>query len=302
MLSLSSAWTQVSRASAVLAVRTLAAVLRVLPHRMTLASGRHLGRIMHATMGSRRLVADENIKRAFPNLSPQSRRQLIADHFRHLGLVLAEVLVFPQWDRRFARRVRIVGREVVDQCLRDGVGCVVFVPHLGNWELLAPVWPTLAPDPMVLALPLPNPAFDRLLTKSRTVTGIEVVDRTGGLRRAVTGLHQGRAVGFLADQDGGDDGVFVPIFGVLASCQRSPVVLARRLGCPIILCVTSREPDGTHQVILERVPTVEDPNEADDVQALTWIYQRLECHIRERPEQWLWIHRRWKTRPPENAS
>jgi KDO2-lipid IV(A) lauroyltransferase len=248
-------------------------------------------------MHRRRRVAEANIHQCFPEQSASERARLVRDHFAHLGMMIVEVLVFAQWDRRFAGRVQVSGRECLDDLIKDEAGFVVFVPHIGNWELLAALWPYLHPNPMALALPITYGAVDRLVMRCRTSTGMGIVERTGGLRRAVAGVKAGRAVGFLADQDAGDGGVFVPFFGKPISCERSPVAIARRLGRPVILCTTFRTDDGSHEVLLERMPDVASDGVEADRAALEWIYARLEQHVRLHPSQWLWIHRRWKTQP-----
>jgi KDO2-lipid IV(A) lauroyltransferase len=132
---------------------------------------------------------------------------------------------------------------------------------------------------------------------------LEIVSRRGGLRALVAGLKEGRAVGLLADQNAGEKGVFVPFFGRMASCEPSPVTLARRLDCPLVLCLAFRNADDTHRVLFEPIPLVTAESlEASDRATLTFLYGRLEAHIRAQPAQWLWIHRRWKTLPPDPTS
>ncbi|MBM3217031.1 hypothetical protein FJZ36_19220, partial [Candidatus Poribacteria bacterium] len=223
-------------------------IVRRLPEATALRVGSALGGLLYRALGSRRRVAEVNLVRAFPARSAAERAALAREHFDHLGRSVVELLRFPLWTASTEARIAVEGRDRFSEVARTGAGIVVFVAHTGNWEILAPLWHSLHPSPMVLAHPMDSPALDRLVTRCRQVTGLEIVPRQGGLRRLVAGLKQGRVVGLLADQDAGASGVFVPFFGELASAEPSPVTLARRLGCPLWLCLPFREPDGSHRV------------------------------------------------------
>ena len=272
----------------------------LLPRAAVARVGETLGAALYRVLRTRRAVAEENIGHAFPRLSPPELDARVREHFRHVGLNALELLTFHRWRRMHASRVRVEGREHLDAFSAQGVGVVVFIPHTGNWELLAPLWPSLHRDPVVLAHPIPNPVVGRLVDRRRRVTGLDIISRRGGLRPLLAALRQGRAVGLLADQDAGETGIFVSFFGRAASCEASPAALARHLDCPIVICAAFRETDGTHRVILEVAPRVIAGTPAEsDAQTLSHIYARLEEMIRAYPAQWLWMHRRWKTRPPE---
>jgi KDO2-lipid IV(A) lauroyltransferase len=284
-------------AIAVLA-RCLGAAVRALPWAAALRVGAALGWLAARALPGRARIARQNLAQAFPELERHERAALLHEHFAHLGKCIVELLRFPMWRAQFSGRVRVEGQEHLDVASACGRGIVVFTGHTGNWEILAPLWPLLHPRPMVVAQPMRNPSLERLVSACRQVNGLTIVPREGSLRRLVAGLREGRAVGLLADQDAGPGGVFVPFFGRLASCEPSPVVLARRLACPLLLCLAFRDPDGTHRVVFESVhaPVAENDAAADRA-TLAYLYQRLETHIRACPSQWLWVHRRWKTRP-----
>lgn len=283
-------------------VRFLSFGARALSHGTALAVGRFMGGVFYRFAASRRRIGAENLSYAFPELSQTERDGILKEHFAHLGMNFAELLRFPKWEKTELSRVVLENLSTLDEAVAMGKGVLIVTAHTGNWEILAPLLPTLHPSPMVIAQPLRNAALDRLLTRWRSVTGMEIVPRQGALRRLVAGLKQGRIVGLLADQDAGENGSFVPFFGRLASAEASPVTLARRLRCPFLLCVTFRNADGTHRVRFESIPLLALPTcgegqGGEDAATLERIYSRLETHIRAAPAQWLWIHRRWKTRP-----
>jgi KDO2-lipid IV(A) lauroyltransferase len=290
-------------ASVAAAAWAFSVVAGLLPRRSASAVGRCVGVGLHRLLKARRAVALDNLRHAFPDASDERLAAMALDHFRHAGMNAVDLLTFHRWGRRHAPFIRVEGREALDAFARQGCGVVVFIPHTGNWEILAPLWPALHPDPMVLAHPLSNRALEALVDRRRRVTGIDIRPRQGGLRPLLAGLRSGRAVGLLADQDAGEGGVFVPFFGRDASCEASPAALARHTNSPIVLCAAFRETDGSHRVILEVVPRVVGATaEESDAATLTRIYSRLEELIRENPSQWLWMHRRWKTRPPKAAA
>lgn len=271
----------------------------LLPRAVVARLGVGVGVLLWRALKTRRAVATENLRRAFPDNSDADVHALVREHFEHIGQNALELLTFHRWRRWYAPRVRVEGREHVDALVRQGVGIVMFVPHTGNWEILAPLWPSVQPNAVVLAHPLANRLIERLVDRRRRVTGMQILQRQGGLRALLTALRSGRTVGLLADQDAGPGGVFVPFFGRLASCEPSPAALARHVNCPIVICAAFRETDGSHRVILEVVPRVVGSSNAEsDAETLAHIYARVESMIREYPAQWLWMHRRWKTRPP----
>ena len=241
-------------------------------------------------MRSRAQTARQNIAAAFPEMTPAEHEAIAREHFRHLGRNMMELLQFPQWNRRFRNRVAVKGQALAEQAAAEGRGLILFIPHTGNWEILAAVSPFFLPKPMAIAQPMKHPRLEKLVSACRSATGLELTPREGALKKAVKALKQGRAVGFLADQDAGPRGTPVRFFGRTASAERSPVALARKLRCPLLLCAAFRNDDGSHTVHIEPAPTGD--NEQDALQA---IYARLEEWIRRRPSQWLWTHRRWKT-------
>lgn len=278
-----------------LAAFALAFMARRLPHGAALALGARIGGLMHAALGSRRRVAHQNVEAAFPEKTAQERQHIVRDHFRHLGQNIVELLLFPQWERRFQARVQIVGRAEAEKAAKKGRGVILFIPHTGNWEILAPLSPQFLPRPMAIAQPLPHPPLDALAARCRSSAGLELTPREGALKKVVRGLREGRAAGFLADQDAGPNGTPTLFFGRYASAERSPAALSRKLGCPLLLCAPFRNGGGKHTIFIETIPLG-----ADDRETLQSVYARLEQLIRERPSQWLWTHRRWKTELPSS--
>lgn len=279
-----------------LAAYALAFTARRLPHGAALSLGACVGGLMHAALGSRRRVARQNVDAAFPEKTAPERQNIVRAHFRHLGQNIVELLLFPQWERRFQARVQIVGRAEAEKAAEKGRGVILFIPHTGNWEILAPLSPQFLPKPMAIAQPLPHRSLEALAIRCRSGAGLELTPREGALKKVVRGLREGRAAGFLADQDAGPSGIPTLFFGRYASAERSPAALSRKLGCPLLLCAPFRNGGGKHTVFIETIT-----QGGSDRETLQNIYARLEQLIRERPSQWLWTHRRWKTEFPSSS-
>lgn len=176
--------------------------------------------------------------------------------------------------------------------------------HLGNWELLALAHRLTPYSLTVVVRPLDSPALQALAERVRRKTGVEIIAKRRALGAVLSALAAGRIVGILLDQNATRrEGVFVPFFGRPASTSRALAVLALRTGAPIVPIFARREPGGRHRVSVHPVlpvPETNDPERA--VVELTAACARtIEGAIRETPEQWLWMHDRWRTGPAAGA-
>jgi len=289
-----------------LAVGPLAALgwaLAHLPHRPGLWVGRRLGDLAYWLLPRRRAVALENLARAFGQArTHRERRRLCRESFRHLGMTLVEASTF------FFRppaillsRVDAEGTDHLKAAMAQGRGALLLTAHFGNWELLAAAHVQTGYLLSVVARPLDSPLLDRFVTRFREGGGLEVIAKRHAARRVLEALRRGGMVGILLDQNASRrEGVFVPFFGELACTSRSLAVLALSSGAPVLPVFIHREAGGRHRIVIE--PAVPPPVTGDreqDIRAFTAAFARImESTIRQWPEQWLWMHRRWKTRPP----
>jgi KDO2-lipid IV(A) lauroyltransferase len=182
---------------------------------------------------------------------------------------------------------------------------LMLTAHLGNWEYL-PLVARLAGYPLsIVVRPLDSPALDRLAVAMRSKTGAELIDKRGALRPVLQALRRGRLVGVLLDQNTARrESVFVPFFGRSASTSRSIALLAVRTGAPVVPIFIARQAPGRHRVVIEPTlprPAVNDPERAV-VELTARCNEAIEAAIRRTPEQWLWSHDRWRTRPPTGVS
>ncbi len=232
-----------------------------------------------------------------------ARRRLYRRACHHLGLVFVELCaLLTRPLERVVRSITLEGREHLDRVMADPGRALVLTAHLGNWEILAAAH-RLAPYPLaVVVRPLDARWLNVLAERLRRKAGVEIIDKSRALRPVLEALGRGGLVGILLDQNATrNEGVFVPFFGRAASTSRAMAILALRTGTPVLPIFARREGTGRHRVIIGA--PLSPPDAKDREEAIVELTARctavIEAAIRESPEQWLWIHHRWRTRPVE---
>jgi KDO2-lipid IV(A) lauroyltransferase len=263
--------------------------------------GRRLGDLARLSFPGRRQLTLENLAQAFPELTAANRRALCRRSWQHLGLVFVELCALlsrPLDD--LLSRITVEGREHLDRAMATHGRVLALSAHLGNWELLS-VAHRVTPYPLaVVVRPLDSPWLNPVAERLRLRTGVELIDKRGALRPVLTALARGAMVGILLDQNAArSEGVFVPFFGRAASTSRAVALLALRTGAPIVPIFARREADGRHRIVVQA--PLDPPKTGDRDAAVAELTGRctevIEAAIREAPEQWLWMHNRWRTRP-----
>jgi len=275
-------------------------LLAHLPSAVGLAAGRRLGDLLWWVLPRRRAVALENLQRAFAGeCTPSGIRRLGRRSFQHVGMNLIEACrYFLRPTHVMLSRVRIEGREHVQAAASKGRGVLILTGHFGNWELLAAAHELSGLPLSIVTRPLEHPLLDGLAARFRRRSGAELIVKRQAVREVLTALRRQRMVGILLDQNATRaEGVFVPFFGSPASTSKGLAVLALRTGAPVVPIFLRREPDGWHCI---EVGAALPPPEDGQVTTYTSTFNRvLEAAIRRAPEQWLWMHDRWRTRPRE---
>ncbi len=275
--------------------------IRRLPARFALRLGVRLGDIMYCVLKKRRDIALSNLRLAFGNEKAERDLKRIARlSFRNLGKNVVELLRFPLLnEQNLWQLVTVEGREHFEQAQQLERGVVVFIAHLGNWELLAPTYAALSKRVAVIAFPLKNRYLNDMVNKYRSCLGLKIISKQFATKNVLKALKEGYAVGFLADQNAGREGVFVEFFGKLASTARGPVSIALKTGAPLLLSFDIRMPDDRHRFIVTEpmILTVTGDRERDVAENTARLMRILEDYIRQYPCQWMWQHDRWKTRP-----
>lgn len=278
-------------------------VLAHLPSEMGLAVGRRLGDVLWWLLPRRRRLTLDNLSRSFgQDASPAELRRLGRRSFEHVGMNLVEACrYFLRPTDVMLSRVRMEGGEHLRTAAAQGRGVLILTAHYGNWELLAAAHGLSGLPLSIVARPLDHPLLDDLAARFRRRSGAELIIKRQAVREVLQALRRQRMVGILLDQNATRaEGVFVPFFGVLASTSKGLAVLALRTGAPVVPIVLRRDPDGRH--CMDVGAPVPPPPDGDVVTYTAMFNQVLEATIRRAPEQWLWMHARWRTRPREAAS
>ncbi len=236
------------------------------------------------------------------NLSMTRMPALTSDEvFASLALMLGSFSQFPKITKvNVAQYIRYEGFEHFERALAKGKGVLFATAHLGNWELSAFAHALMAQPMHVVVRPLDNPLLDAFVERRRSLSGNTILSKRNFMRGILQALHANQAVGVLVDQNVGlDEGVFVKFFGLKACVSPVFAKLAARTGATVIPGFAVWN-DQEQKYVLKFYPPVEISGEAtEDTQR---IQAAVELAIREFPGQWLWIHRRWKTRPPGEPS
>jgi Kdo2-lipid IVA lauroyltransferase/acyltransferase len=276
------------------------------PLPLALWVGRRLGDLAFALLARRRRIALANLARAYPELPLRERRRIARRASQHLGMTLLELprLLAAPLDATLAR-ITLEGAEHLHAAMTAHGRALMLTAHLGNWEILCAAHRLTEYGLSIVVRPLDAPWLDAFAERARRRTGVEVIDKRGALRPVLEALRHGHMVGILMDQNTARrEGVFVDFFGHPASTSRSIAVLAIRTGAPIVPIFARRRADGGHRVLIR--PALPMPVSNDAEAAVVELTARctleIERAIREAPDQWLWSHDRWRTRPSGEGS
>jgi KDO2-lipid IV(A) lauroyltransferase len=259
------------------------------------------------TLGVRRRVVLDNLRLAFPEKSEDERRAIARATYRNLGRVAAEFLAIQRaTPEEIATAFDREGWEIYERARASGRGVLACTAHFGNFEVLAAV-NTLQGVPItMISREMGRSRFNELWRGARAKAGVEdlVVGRGNVLQAAIRSMKAGRALGYVIDQnERSRSAIFPTFFGVPAATSPTPAILARRTGAAVIFTVAVPLGGGRHKVVIEGPIEMPDTGDRDaDVLAFMQdLNDRLERWVRRHPEQWYWLHRRWKTRPPPSA-
>ena len=253
------------------------------------------------TPGWRR-AAFRNLGIALPDSDLATRRRIVAGVYQNLGRILLSLGRMPRLDSKNIHDwIGYEGYEYFEQAQRGGRGVLFMTAHLGNWELSATAHALLGHPMHVMVRTFDNPRLDRMIDDYRTIHGNRAIRKQDYGRALLQALKNNEAVGVLVDQNAlGDDAVFVDFFGVKAAATSGFAKIAMRTGAPVIPGFALWDgKDGRY--VLKFYPPLElleTGNPEKDLVTNTQLCQsKIEEVIRDYPDQWLWIHRRWKHRP-----
>jgi Kdo2-lipid IVA lauroyltransferase/acyltransferase len=250
-----------------------------------------------------RRAATVNLQLAFPDWSGVQRKKTIRGMVRNLGWMAAEFAHFPDLSRENIERLVVLDGFENFQAARDcGKGVIFLTGHMSAWEL-APFAQALYGNPLsFLARAIENPRVDALVNRYRCLSGNEPIEKNNAARTMLRVLHSGGTVGILADQNTSlDEGVFADFFGIPAATTTGLARIARRTDAAVVPGFLFWD-ESMRKYRLRFSPAValqRTDDEETDIRENTARFNRvIEDYIRAHPEQWLWVHKRWKNRPP----
>lgn len=289
--------------SELLAVRSFLGAVGALPLETSMKFGKSLGKFIGARFPKLTKTAKRNLEIAFPEMPAAERERIIQGTFESLGRHLGFVSHFRKFKHEDVRRlVEVNGREHLDKARETGKGVLFFTGHFGSWEIFNLLPPAFGFEMNILVRRIDNPLVEAFVDNFRTRFGAVTLDKTKAARTMFRILERGGILGILADLNVQErEGVFVDFFGVPASTTASIAKLAVKTDAIVLPAFAVwEEAKGKYVVYLE--PPVEyrakdnsDENIRDLTQNITAVVER---YVRKFPEQWLWIHKRWNTRPP----
>jgi Kdo2-lipid IVA lauroyltransferase/acyltransferase len=258
--------------------------------------GRGYAKLLDAALPRLRAAAMRNLEMALPEMGTDERARTVDGVYRSIGRVLVSFERFPDLNaKNISNWICYDGFEHFEEARRRGRGVLFATGHLGNWELSAFAHALLCAPMHVVVRPLDNPLIDALVERRRALSGNRIIEKKDFARSILKALHRNEAVGILVDQNTGlDQGAFVDFFGIPACSGTSFARIAAHSGAAVlpgfaVWCESER------RYRLKFYPLLEISGDAvEDTQRLQAAVERA---VREHPEQWLWIHRRWKTRP-----
>ncbi|MDP2646171.1 MAG: lysophospholipid acyltransferase family protein [Desulfobacterales bacterium] len=290
-----------------LLIKSLLKMLTLIPRPWFARLAVPLGRLWYGLDPGHRKIAFDNMTIAFGReMDRDAIRDLVKANFVQLTRAALELPSLLRLNRKnLASYVTFEGLHHFEQARSRGAGVLFLTAHLGNWELMA-LAASLKLEPFyVMIRPLDSPAMDRLLTEIRSRTGNRMIDKDKSAALVSGLLRNNKTLGILLDQNSSwYEGVYVPFFGKVVCTNKGLAILAMRYGATVLPAFNIRQPDGRYRIIIGApVPLVRSSHAGRDISENTARFnQIIEKYIRLAPDNWLWVHRRFRIKDiPEQA-
>lgn len=278
----------------------LDSIFVLIPYNLALDLGKFFGCLSYILLRRYRRLTKEHLRFAFANSKSEKDISKIARSvFINLGMGFIEILSLPKTRSRLDSIIDVKGGDNLDRVLKEGKGAIVISGHFGNWELISPYFASRGYPANVVARPVYYEKYNEWILFLRKSMGVNVILRTDSPKSLLVLLKKNELLGILPDQDiDSIEGVFIDFFGKKAYTPVAPVKLALAAGAPIVPIFIIRNKK-RHTVVVEEPIRVENRQDKEDTILLyTQKWSNLvEYYIRRYPEQWVWMHRRWKTQP-----
>ena len=278
--------------------QSIAFIVQLLPLNLVHKSGFALARLAYPLIRSRRNVALQNLRNAFPEMVESKRRQIAFRSFQSVSATFLELLWYPNFSKAgIKQRVHVENIELLDRMKEKKKGIIFLTAHYGSWELATQAITVYSDAPVsTIAKPQSNILVDRVITRWRELFGLKIVLMGISVREILKTLQEGGIIALAADQSAPKESVVVKFFGRNVPTFQGPALFSLKTGAPIILGCTMRQENGNYIMRFVHVPSDDLGGVSDEniLELTRRQVQMTEEIIRQHPEQWMWMHKRWK--------
>jgi KDO2-lipid IV(A) lauroyltransferase len=269
-----------------------------------LAVGRALGWIYGTVIRYHRRDALDALRRSLPEKTEAERVQILRSMYRNIGMNLAEEFRMPQVNDEYLNEyISWEGDQYSREVLTAGKGLIVLAAHFGNWDILCTIAPHFVHPTTIITKAIKNKSVNAFWMKSRERFGLKFVPAHNSYRQCLSALRHNEIVGFVLDQNMiRTEGIFVDFFGKPACTSPGLAFMAAQSKAAVVPVFIIRLPHGKH--LVKALPPIPPPpdRKPDTILTYTQLYTKtIEDMIRQYPDQWIWIHRRWRTTPENPA-
>ena len=281
----------------------VAFLTRPLPWKWGIRLGGFIGTVLYYLLRRERVKSLESLRIAFGADKPERElHQILKKSFQNLGKGLIEILKFENLtSEQIESLIAIEGEEYLEEAAAEGNGTILITGHIGNWELMAAALSLRGYPLHVIAAPLYDPRIDEWIVRLRARFQVETISRgsPSSSKKILGVLRKKEVLGLLIDQDTKVNGVFVNFFNKKAYTPTGAAELALRSGAAAMMCFITRLPNDQHRITIEKpMALAQSADQKKDMEINTARFtSRIEEHIKQYPDQWVWMHRRWKTKP-----
>lgn len=275
----------------------LAFIVNILPYNMLFKLGRGIGAIAMKFAKRRVDVAKRNLELAFPDMEKEKRDAFVVENFKNTGMAIIETGIAWFWpDWRFARIIKEEDTSAIRQHAQNNQGALLCAVHALSLEVMCRAYASIGLPGYGVYRPHSNAAYNFIQNWGRTRGGNGIIDRSD-LKRMIRMLKKGHRVFYLPDHDyGRKKSVFVPLFAVeKASTTTGTSILVKTSRCALVITSAFRNPNGKYEVIADQ--SIENNFPQDQTEAAAYMNHYVEKLIMRAPEQWMWLHKRYKTLP-----
>lgn len=273
-------------------------MLRFLPLALVYKCADGIAWFIFTIVKLRRSTAEKNIRAAFPHKDARWVHQVAYRSYKNTARVFAEFARFPRLKNKVPDMVTIEPAGIFDRLRTQGKGVIMVSAHFGSWEVLAAAFPAYGYPLTGLARDQKNGLVDTIIHKLRLGMGVAVIRTNESMRGVLRALANNHVLFILSDQSAGKRGVWADFMGRPASVFQGAAQFHLKTGAPLVVCMTVRNADGTYTIHTEELPKVPLTGvRSQDISTVTQAYTTIiEKYIRQYPDQWLWMHRRWQSK------